>query len=62
VLRPIHRIILHYQLWYWVGELFWGAAWLIALGVALTTLLCILRGLEGERFKIPMIGDLVDRI
>jgi uncharacterized membrane protein len=62
ILRPIHSIINHYNWWYWIGELFWGCVWLVALGAALVTLLCILRGMEGERFKIPMIGDLADRI
>ena len=59
--KAFHKIANRY-FWGWVGELFWACVWLVALGVLLTMLLCILRALEGERFKIPMLGDLADRI
>ena len=34
----------------------------IILGIGVLALVCIVRGLEGERFKIPMLGDLADRL
>jgi uncharacterized membrane protein len=50
--------------WLWgvVGRLIWAAAYLSALGALVLIFLCIVRALEGERFKIPMLGHLVDRI
>lgn len=59
--KAFHKIANRY-FWGWVGELFWGCVWLIALGILLTMLLSIFRALEGERFKIPMLGDWADRI
>ena len=49
-------------LWGFFSEFFWVAASLVVLGVVVLTLVCIVRGLEGERFKIPILGDLVDRL
>ena len=46
--------------WAVVGVLFWFAAGLTALGLVLLLLFCIVRALAGERFKIPLLGDLVD--
>jgi len=40
----------------------WVAAGLVVLGVVILTLVCIVRGLDGERFKIPVLGELVDRL
>ncbi len=57
----IHRILDRY-VWWLVGEVVMACAWLIALGILLTMLLCIVRALEGERFKIPILGDWADRI
>jgi uncharacterized membrane protein len=34
----------------------------ILTGALVLTLFCIVRALEGERFKIPMLGELADRI
>jgi uncharacterized membrane protein len=45
-----------------VTELFWAVTWAVALGVLLMIMVCIIRGLEGERFKLPIIGDLADRL
>ena len=44
------------------AELFWSAALMVALGVLVMMLVCIVRGLEGERFKVPGIGALADRL
>jgi len=59
VLKPLHHIMRRY-LWWFVGELFWAVVWLLGLGLLLTMLLCIVRALDGERFKIPVLGDLTD--
>ena len=34
----------------------------ILIGVAVAVLVCIIRGLEGERFRLPMLGELADRL
>lgn len=59
ILRFVHFVLNRYM-WAVFGELFWAAAWLVVLGLLLVTLVCVVRGLEGERFKIPMLGDLAD--
>ena len=46
----------------WIGRLYWATVWLVVLGVSVMMLVCIVRGLEGERFKIPMLGDLADQL
>ena len=61
ILRPIH-VLLETYFWRWIEELFWAASWMIVLGLVVLLLVCIVRGLEGERFKIPMLGDLADRL
>jgi uncharacterized membrane protein len=50
------------KLWALFGVLFWGGAALTALGLMIVLLLCIVRALEGERFKIPVLGDLADAL
>ena len=60
LLKAIH-IVLKRMLWAVFGELFWIACGLVLTGVFLLTLLCIVRALEGERFKVPMIGELADQ-
>jgi len=59
ILKPLHRLLQHY-VWWWIGELFWAVVWMLALGVLLTMMLCIVRALDGERFKIPVLGELAD--
>ena len=61
IFKTIHRILDRY-VWWLVGEVVMACIWLIALGILLTMLLCIVRALEGERFKIPILGDWADRI
>ncbi len=48
--------------WQPVAEIFRVMSWLVVLGVIIMGLVSIIRGLEGERFKIPMLGELVDRL
>lgn len=50
------------KLWELFGVLFWGGAALTALGLAVVVLLCLVRALEGERFKLPVLGDLADAL
>jgi len=60
-LRPIHFFV-QQRMWGLLAELFWAAAWMVGLGGLLIMAVCVIRGLEGERFKIPMLGDLADRL
>lgn len=60
ILRPL--IHLSFSLWSGLSELLWAVAWLAAFGGLLAMLMCIIRGLEGERFKLPVLGDLADRL
>jgi len=50
--------------WFWtpLAEIFRALSWLVVLGVVIAALVSIIRGLEGERFKIPGLGDIVDRV
>jgi len=59
IFRFVHTLVAR---WQFFGELFWAAVWMILLGVLVAMLVCIVRGLEGERFKLPMLGDLADRL
>ena len=45
-----------------VAEVFWAMSWLVVLGVLIAGLVCVIRGLEGERFKIPVLGAVADRL
>ena len=56
------RWVLDSLLWAVFGELFWIAAWMTVVGVVVAMLVCIVRALEGERFKLPMLGELADRL
>jgi uncharacterized membrane protein len=50
------------KLWALFATLFWGGTALTALGLCLLVLLCVVRALEGERFKIPVLGGLADAL
>lgn len=60
VLKAIHLLFRRF-LWAWVGELFWIVVGLVGIGFALLLFLCVVRALEGERFKVPILGDFTDR-
>lgn len=60
LLKGIHLVLKH-LLWAVIAELFWIAAAMIFVGLCLLLLLCVVRALEGERFKIPMLGELADQ-
>jgi uncharacterized membrane protein len=56
--KPIHSLMGQFVAP--MRDLFWAANGLILLGALIGTLVCIVRGLEGERFKLPGIGYLAD--
>ena len=59
MLRYVHlKLVL--VLWTPLAEIFWAMAWIVLLGVLIAALVCIVRGLEGERFNIPLLGELAD--
>jgi uncharacterized membrane protein len=53
-------LLLRAKLWPLVGALFTVAAALTALGLFLLVFLCLVRALEGERFRVPLLGDVAD--
>ena len=55
-------LLIRAKLWPLFGALFSAAAALTALGLVLVVFLCLVRALEGERFKVPLLGDLVDAL
>jgi uncharacterized membrane protein len=63
VLKSVH-LLLQQGPWFvrFLGELFWTLVGLTSLGLGVLLLLCVVRALEGERFKVPGLGDLADRI
>lgn len=59
LLKPIHVLLkAHVAI---LAELYWAGVGMVALGMLVLMLLCIVRALEGERFKVPVLGDLVDQ-
>jgi uncharacterized membrane protein len=54
--------VLDRYFWSVFGQMFSAGIWLIVTGVVLVSLVCVIRALEGERFKLPMLGDLADRL
>jgi len=61
ILKPVHMLFSRY-LWGFLAEMFWALSMLIVVGAVVLALLCIIRALEGERFKIPMLGEIADRL
>jgi uncharacterized membrane protein len=61
ILKPVHMLFTRY-LWGFLAELFWALSRLIVVGAVVLALLCIIRALEGEGFKIPLLGELADRL
>jgi uncharacterized membrane protein len=61
VARAVYLLI-RPKLWALFAALFGAIAALTALGLVLVVFLCLVRALEGERFKIPLIGDLADAL
>jgi uncharacterized membrane protein len=61
VMRGLYLLV-RAKLWALLGALFGIAGGMMALGMLLLGFLCIVRALEGERFKVPMVGDLADAL
>ncbi len=45
-----------------LAELVRAAGWIAVLGVVVAMLVCIVRGLDGERYRLPIVSDLADRL
>ncbi len=56
------RFVFERYFWAVLGEMLSAAVWLVVSGAALATIVCIVRALEGERFRLPLLGDLADRL
>ena len=61
ILKSVHFILDKY-LWDFFSELFWIAVWMVLVGIMVLMLVCIIRGLEGERFRVPLLGELADQL
>jgi uncharacterized membrane protein len=64
-LYPVVRLvqyILRRFFWDIFGQMFRVGIWLAGLGVVVALLVCVIRGLEGERFKLPLLGEVADRV
>ncbi len=61
VLHAVQAFLDRY-LWALFGDVFRAAVVLTFLGAAVLLLFCIIRALEGERFKVPMLGDVADKL
>jgi uncharacterized membrane protein len=57
ILVPIYKFF--YLIW--LGWLIQILGLLIGLGIFSLIVFCIVRAIEGEKFKIPFVGDLADR-
>ncbi len=44
------------------GELFWGIVGLSLFGLAMAGIVCVVRALEGERFKLPFLAEIADKL
>jgi len=60
VLRPVHTLL--YLIWGFLGQVFLSIELLVGVGFFLVAIFCLVRALEGARFRIPLLGEIVDRI
>lgn len=64
-LFPVVRLVqylLNRFFWDIFGQLFRVGIWLSIVGVVVALLVCLIRGLEGERFRLPLLGEVADRL
>jgi len=64
-LYPLVRLVLYVLdrlFWAIFREIFLVGVWLSVVGVLVALLVCVIRGLEGERFKLPLLGEVADRL
>lgn len=59
ILRIPHAVF--YGLWTFLGDMFLTMELIILTGFLLVAILCMVRALEGERFRLPWVAELVDR-
>jgi uncharacterized membrane protein len=59
LLRPFHALF--YLIWGFLGDLFFAAEILVLIGFLAVAVLCLVRALEGERFRLPLFSDIADR-
>jgi uncharacterized membrane protein len=59
VLRPLHNLT--YFIWPFLGQIFMTMEILLGFGFFLVAILCLVRGLERTRFRIPFLADVADR-
>ena len=59
VLRIPHSLC--YMIWSFLGDLFLTVELLVLAGFLLVAILCLVRALEGERFRIPFLSEFADR-
>ncbi len=59
LLRIPHSLL--YGLSKFLGDIFLTFELLTLTGFLIVAILCVVRGLEGERFRIPWFAELVDR-
>ena len=59
VLRPFHNLF--FFVGAFLGQIFMTIEILIGFGFFMVAILCLVRGLERTRFRIPFVADIVDR-
>jgi uncharacterized membrane protein len=59
VLRIPHSLC--YMIWSFLGDVFLTLELLVLAGFLLVAILCLVRALEGERFRIPILSEFADR-
>lgn len=58
-LRPVHTLF--YLIWGFLGQIFLTIELLVGVGFFLVAIFCLVRALEGAKFRLPLLGDIVDR-
>ena len=59
ILRPFHTLF--YLIWPFLGQIFVTIEIIVGVGIFLVAVFCLVRGMEGSRFRIPFLAELVDR-
>jgi len=56
------QLLLARHAWVVLGELLGIVLWTSVCGLVVMMLVGIIRGLEGERFRMPLVGEIADRL
>lgn len=59
ILRPVHALL--FAIWGFLGQIFLSVEILVGIGFFLVSIFCLVRALEGLRFRVPLLGTLLDR-